>query len=418
MSNVENSTIEDADPPVDASSANNAKSDEELSTCLACKKPINDGRANSIQCYLCKGWSHMKCSVNKEVFDLLAKISKKDSTKKRSMVTDGMVSYICGGCQVSIQLMFNPSDVRTTKNQDCNVTKRVANKKKISIFTQTVLEKTSSEVKHCATQVQLTATPPYETAVKINNPTFDDNYRQHTNNSICYNYRKGKCRHGQSGNKLVYGQKCNFLHPQKCLKYCRFGHDKRQGCNGPCDLLHPILCRNSVKYNKCLNENCTFAHLSGTERYERQQILPQMKNFTPFFKLDDGNVQNHQQFRSRNFERQQSFKPLAHSKPDLQRNKNQGFSYHESDFPALPLSQEYRMNEMSTAIKQMQKCLDYLMYNSNNNCQPQNSSHQQFNSQTYYPSQQPPINNQHQSNYILPQQMSSTAPSHQVQAKN
>ena len=74
---------------------------------------------------------------------------------------------------------------------------------------------------------------------------------------ICSKYRRGKCERGDD---------CTFSHPPKCLKYCRYG---REGCgNGfrNCSLLHPVLCRNSLRYRQCFNPSCTFTHLKGTAR--------------------------------------------------------------------------------------------------------------------------------------------------------
>ena len=80
------------------------------------------------------------------------------------------------------------------------------------------------------------------------------------------------------------------LHPDKCIKYCRFGFDQSKGgCSGNCSLLHPTLCRNSLEYKQCYCENCTFAHLSGTERSQKD-ILPQQ--FQPSSNL----YQNHSSY--------------------------------------------------------------------------------------------------------------------------
>ena len=74
---------------------------------------------------------------------------------------------------------------------------------------------------------------------------------------ICRYYRIGKCNKGEN---------CEFRHPEKCIKYCRNGRD---GCGGgfrECQLLHPVLCRNSLRSRECFDMNCTLAHLKGTIR--------------------------------------------------------------------------------------------------------------------------------------------------------
>ena len=84
---------------------------------------------------------------------------------------------------------------------------------------------------------------------------------------ICRYYKKGTCLHGKTGKWIVNGHACRFLHPEKCLKYCRYGNDKINGCEGSCGLYHPILCRNSIQFKQCFQENCIFTHLAGTQRY-------------------------------------------------------------------------------------------------------------------------------------------------------
>ena len=84
---------------------------------------------------------------------------------------------------------------------------------------------------------------------------------------ICEDYRHGICLHGMSGKKVVKGESCSFRHPKKCTRYCQFGHDSQFGCNDPeCRLLHPILCRYSVRNRFCDNDKCSYVHLKGTIR--------------------------------------------------------------------------------------------------------------------------------------------------------
>ena len=54
------------------------------------------------------------------------------------------------------------------------------------------------------------------------------------------------------------GRQCVFPHPKQCQKFCNFGWDKFQGCDGSCNLFHPTICRNSLNYRECNDESCTF----------------------------------------------------------------------------------------------------------------------------------------------------------------
>lgn len=92
---------------------------------------------------------------------------------------------------------------------------------------------------------------------------------------ICQKLRRGKCPHGISGRTLVDGRRCEFRHLKRCQYYCKHGTDPREGCDRgrDCNLLHPILCRFSVKSRLCTNLQCKFTHLTGTKRYRpRNQV--------------------------------------------------------------------------------------------------------------------------------------------------
>ena len=87
---------------------------------------------------------------------------------------------------------------------------------------------------------------------------------------VCQKYKKGTCPHGLKGNKEHNGHVCEFEHPRYCRKFCRFGTQRKFGCNkgSECKYLHPVLCKFSVKSKLCTNRDCTFIHLKGTRRKE------------------------------------------------------------------------------------------------------------------------------------------------------
>ena len=87
---------------------------------------------------------------------------------------------------------------------------------------------------------------------------------------VCQRYRRGVCPHGITGQNLHDGHKCNYRHPKRCQRFCRYGSDDREGCDKgrDCELLHPILCRYSVRDKMCTNLRCKFTHLAGTKRYK------------------------------------------------------------------------------------------------------------------------------------------------------
>ena len=217
---------------------------------------------------------------------------------------------------------------------------------------------------------------------------------------FCPFFKKGKCWHGKSGKKLINGRECQFQHPPKCIKYCRFGWDKTQGCDGSCGLLHPTLCKNSLRYRECFDPDCTLAHLSGTERFDRkpveQRVSHQQDNgfSTPlamgnYHRRPNQNTGPHRfnqgQFRSFGKERFQrnlpsrlgfrehghgvTYQPVhnkIHASGGLlptphSQGRNDGFAYKQGEFPPLPTAEGNKISELSSAVQKMQSCLEYLM---------------------------------------------------------
>ncbi|CAI9730153.1 ---NA--- [Octopus vulgaris] len=80
--------------------------------------------------------------------------------------------------------------------------------------------------------------------------------RSNEERPVCIHYRSNKCKHGLSGTG------CTYSHPKPCKPYINFGTDRKKGCqNGrECELLHPKMCRNSLRKKECFGENCKFMH--------------------------------------------------------------------------------------------------------------------------------------------------------------
>ena len=81
------------------STSNNDDNNHDHYLCLSCHDIINDDQTSSIQCISCEKWSHLTCTMTKEIFDMLAKSQK----KKKSPVKVGMVAYICELCITSLK---------------------------------------------------------------------------------------------------------------------------------------------------------------------------------------------------------------------------------------------------------------------------------------------------------------------------
>lgn len=315
--------------------------------CMVCKDQIDDARSSSVQCTRCEGWSHLKCSMGKEVFDLLMKVKR----ARKPLVYDGLLAYLCKDCMSVVQMKNNAASTEASLTP--NVTSVSASTQASSSPTAPGCDVAATAGNKVSILEETSSLAPKATIGAGNEALEDKPSNNKPVKPFCPFYKKGKCRHGMSGNKLINGQKCNFLHLQKCYKFCKFGRDKQRGCTGPCDYFHPILCKNSVNYGKCLNNDCTFAHLKFTTRSE--------------------NTRYGQNFASKQDE-QRSFNKTNHAYGSKSYRRHEtGSSTHEinfprkihrfdyaTDFPPLPV-QDDRVNELSAAVQKIQRCLDFLI---------------------------------------------------------
>ena len=181
--------------------------------CIICKEDIQGSDEKVIGCDLCENWYHSTCvGLPDELIKLINSTNNSTEVPSTNKLL-GYLAWICPACTDKA-----PRNVTLFENS-CELVKKPE-----------VVDKGCSA-----------HTNP------INVP-------------ICKEYRYGKCQDGDN---------CEFSHPAKCLEYCRYG---REGCSGgfsKCKLLHPVLCRGSLRNNQCLDQGCTLAHLKGTIRKEK-----------------------------------------------------------------------------------------------------------------------------------------------------
>ena len=202
--------------------------------------------------------------------------------------------------------------------------------------------------------------PPNTLSIEPNVPTpASSRPRQ-----VCPHYKRGKCRHGASGKLLIDGKECPFIHPRKCLKYCRYGSDITNGCVGPCEYFHPYLCKNSVNSKECLIQNCTFAHLAGTKR--TNSISPDKYEINSrYFHA------NHKTYSAHQFPPSvdSAWNPSYQSdfyKQTLPRQSSVRRELHHAtsnNFPPLPSKDDPKITQNAVAINELQNSINFLMQN-------------------------------------------------------
>ena len=243
-----------------------------------------------------------------------------------------------------------------------------------------------------------------------------DQYMVKKSKPICKYYIKGICRHGSSGRKIVGGNECVFDHPRKCQKYCKFGHDITNGCSGPCNLFHPILCTNSINYKQCLRPECTFTHLVGTIRHRNpeQNINSRYSNFNN--RKSPYSLNQYQNTMTRKWNNTRDY--LENRNPIRQINDENIYQTSQNVYTNPKSNEDLKLLEFSSDIRQMKESiaglhqlvtftskqrneieqtqnghLHHINYNNNNSMQNQTSEQiipKNFPPQNqFYPAQQP-----------------------------
>ena len=318
----------------------------EMNRCPECNTRSAHFHDQWLGCSLCtKSWICFKCayrflpSSKTDKIDQAAQIFYDDIVKCQS--TNSLFwHYICSAC-VKIINADNDSnkDIDSSKGKEDNETtssssdsdnhpatdNNITNQKMTQNVEETQnAEKTVSVITPETQGTKGTIARAFSTQSRLENSAILESKKViNGNNSvpICHYYHQGKC---------LKGSECNFRHPPRCINYCC---NERAGCSGgyrECQLMHPILCRNSLRNRECFDLACTLTHLKGTVRRqvtdmsknERWNHQPQVPSMRPIFS------QNQQVLGPRPQSRPISAKPLM-VPPSLS----------EKNFPPLPCQQ-------------------------------------------------------------------------------
>ena len=334
-----------------------------------CDSKIDDV-AKAISCGICQGWFHLSCvSLEQET----AAIIKVDKSKN--------IIWKCDACnfqqplsnKVSTLEKFVSSKFDEIMSKFANLSSQINNEREKSNLSQPKVstKSVSSQTIDAADQ-----SPNQADSNEI-----DTNTNPNDNKApaiICSYYRKGKCRYGATGKKLIDGQECKFLHPRKCLKFCRNGSNtERGGCAGPCTLLHPILCKSSQLNRTCFSNLCTLAHLSGTRRSRDVEFsMPNNSiNYQTNFQRPINSSMNPAYTP---YQVNTNSRPVNHpaSFSNISRQQVPDYNPNSSGLPATAYQSDYySANQVSSILKQIQGSFDAILQKSslnNNNQQPQN----------------------------------------------
>ena len=94
--------------------------------------------------------------------------------------------------------------------------------------------------------------------------------------TVCTHYRKKNCKFGRKG------VGCKFSHPNICRRFVNYGDDSIRGCSKKreCKYMHPAMCFDSLKRNKCTKSECKYYHLRNTIRDNGPASAHQSNNFS------------------------------------------------------------------------------------------------------------------------------------------
>ena len=196
-----------------------------------------DGETPYLTCFLCMQGSH-------DCEQITAKFETLSQQTSVSHLTGSV--WLCRGCRMKGDLSCSPPK----KHQKQSVTFKDTDEKG---------EEDTEEEEEENDERPSPRRDTHEPSIQTKS--------QRPNGNICPLYKRHQCPFGASGRTEVNGETCQYNHPRKCMKFCRFGR-KKGGCNkgAACKLYHPVLCKYSVRSGECLNAECTYTHIKGTKR--------------------------------------------------------------------------------------------------------------------------------------------------------
>ena len=277
------------------------------------------------------------------------------------LIIESLFPTTCMDCNTNYRIKLNdpepPIRCLFCMQGSHNCENRVNSLKSINELNKQCLAGIAWLCKGCYTKNNATGLNQFSGTSQVPSNTPSDNLN--VQQSVCEDYRRGKCVHGISGKKVVGGEVCKFSHPKKCLKWCKYGKNHRYGCNkgDECNKFHPLLCKFALKKVYCRSRNCTYAHPKGTSYFQSQEL----NNNANFF---NGHAFSSQQNRDRshpsnnslnenNFQRNMFAKRHPYQSeriltPDYER----GFKFAQEDFPKLATSLNKRkINSPSVPVE-------------------------------------------------------------------
>lgn len=316
------------------------------------------GDESGIQCDFCNRWFHLSCTELDEVSYKFLSETKFDSIIWKCSSCPSLKNLVNGNISVYMS-EFEKLISGKIDSIETNIAKKInlAYKFRDSVLSeQPTSTSNNDEIDRSVivTDVIDNSQHSKEKEAEDQLPLVIDDVpaAPTTITQICGHYKKGVCRHGASGKKLVNNAGCKFLHPPKCKKFCKFGRD---GCEGGCGMLHPILCKSSLKFRECFNDSCTLAHLVGTRRHQTQvQNRPSNRPQSNIPYIDHG-VQMSSQRYGEAFLPSKNYFASTHRK-----NQGSGYTYVRDEFPPLTSAQN-NMSAIASSIQQLQSSVDFLM---------------------------------------------------------
>ena len=287
---------------------------------------VNDSTTKTgimIQCNWCDGWFHDQCIGSSSFQSYIGQEPPPDEGNHNNG-SKALHLWFCAGCASQQKNIFD--DIIDFLKKNSNVGE-VAGRRLVDGERAQSSPPTSLTPGETAPKtVAMTVDNSYQTV-----PTIPRNPEVLTQNTrVCGFYRRGICRHGQSGkNRWEDRIQCIYRHPKKCYKYCKYGSDPVMGCNKEyCKLMHPLLCSHSVEEGSCPYLDCKYEHLVGTTRATRYRS-------TNFSNIRSFPSTSH--YRSSNQVQQRNY-PHTNQNISLndQQNKHQSYHYNKGDFPQLP----------------------------------------------------------------------------------
>ena len=217
--------------------------------CAACQVKTSK---DALKCRNCAAFYHLSCTRLPD-YHLVRLLIQRQST------------FTCGPCiQSEERYEESATKIREMINSEVSIIDGISRDLGGSSVEQETAQVEGPDRREDQSTNALALSSENVEASQNNTVNIPVNNRTVSENSICQEFLKKKCKHGKSGKVDGNGR---FRHPKICFAFLN-GVNQRDGCKKgkDCKFFHPKLCWSFSKRGQCSRQDCRFYHFKKKDR--------------------------------------------------------------------------------------------------------------------------------------------------------